>query len=248
LSGLQVRDRIYIAATDLPADGKLLRSDLGRREIRDLIDDHQLASHHFLETSVPIANGELVATVLIQVSLKGRSLTLDVATCALTRTPHAYHVPDWYGEHSLGGVLRRASRQVLAIPVDVLRIWRLAEVPVVLVGSWLARRDHTTFPRRRSVEPEVDVRHEIAGAWEHAHLDQSTIYGTWKIVERRIIKATEDFLREHEVDTTIFEKQAETIISTGVLNYGQMTGQIAGGINPQVNNNANAGAGDGSRA
>ncbi|HYQ68935.1 hypothetical protein [Actinophytocola sp.] len=244
LPGLRVRDRIYIAANDLPADGSLTRRGLGKLEIRDRIDDHRLPGHHFLETSVPIVGGELVATVLIQVSLKGRSLSLDVATCALTRTPETFHVPDWYGEHNSGALLRSAARHVAALPTDVMRIWRLLEIPVVVVGARRARRDHTTVPRRRSVGPDLALREEIADSWDNAQLDSTTIYDHMKIVELRILKATEDFLRKHEVDTSAFEKKATNIINSGVLNMGasQMTvQQMVAGMGAQLNNNANAG-------
>lgn len=244
LPGLRVRDRIYIAATDLTVDSELIRGSMGEPEIREIIDRHHLAGHHFLETSVPIAGGELVATVLIRVSLKGRSLSLDVATCALTRTPEAYHVTDWYGEDKLGGLLRSVGRSVLAVPVDVLRLWRLLEAPALVVQAWRARRDHTTTPRRRSVAPKVAVREEIADSWDNAQLDRSTIYDHMKIVEQRILKTTEDFLRAHGVDTSMFDKQATNIINSGVLNMGgsQMTvGQLAAGVGAQVLNQGNNG-------
>ena len=41
-----------------------------------------------------------------------------------------------------------------------------------------------------------------------------------KIIEQRIIRSTEDFLAEHNVDTTAFQKQATNIINSGVLNMG----------------------------
>lgn len=164
LPGLEVRDRIYIAAADYPADGGLIRGGLGKLEIWQIIDDHRLTGHHFLETSVPIFGGELVATVLLRVSIKGRCLSLDVATCALTRTPEAYHVIDKFGERGTRAVLRSAARSALAVPVDVIRMRRLLEIPVVLGWAWWAQKDRTVVPRRRSIRPKVAVREEIANA------------------------------------------------------------------------------------
>ena len=252
LPGLRVRDRIYIAATDFPADSRLARTGLGKLEIWQIIDNHTLTGHHFLETSVPIAGGELVATVLIRVSLKGRSLSLDVATCALTRTRDAYHSIDWFGESGIGGLVRSAARSLAAAPGDVLRIWRLLETPTVAVRAWLAQRDQTSLPRRRSVGPTVAVREEIADSWDNSQLDRATIYDHMKIVEQRILKATEDFLKKHGVDTSVFDKQAMNIINSGVLNMGgsQMTvGDLAAGMGAQIIKNGNAnGAGDGASA
>lgn len=240
LPGLRVRDRIYIAAADFPADGTLIRSGLGKLEIWQIVDDHRLTGHHFLETSVPIFGGELVATVLLRVSVKGRCLSLDVATCALTRTPEGYHVIDWFGERGTAAVLRSAVRSALAVPVDVMRMWRLLEIPVMLGWAWWAQKDRTVVPRRRSIRPRVAVREGIANAWENAQLDRTTIYDHMKIVEQRILKTTADFLKEHGVDTSVFEKQATNIINSGVLNMGssQMTvGQLAAGVGAQLNNN-----------
>ena len=241
LPELRVRDRIYIAAADFPADHDLIRGGLGKLEIWRIIDDHRLTGHHFLETSVPIFGGELVATVLLRVSVKGRCLSLDVATCALTRTPEAYHVIDWFGERGTGAVLRSAVRSALGVPVDVMRMWRLLEIPVVLGWAWWAQKDRTVVPRRRrSIRPKVAVREEITNAWENAQLDRTTIYDHMKIVEQRILKTTMDFLKEHGVDTSVFEKQATNIINSGVLNMGssQMTvGQLAAGVGAQLTNN-----------
>jgi len=240
LPGLEVRDRIYIAAADFPADHGLIRGGLGKLEMWRIIDDHRLTGHHFLETSVPIFGGELVATVLLRVSIKGRCLSLDVATCALTRTPEAYHVIDWFGEQGTGAVLRSAVRSALAVPADLMRMWRLLEIPVVLVGVWWAQKDRTVVPRRRSIRPKLAVREEITTAWENAQLDRTTIYDHMKIVEQRILKTTKDFLKDNGVDTSVFEKQATNIINSGVLNMGssQMTvGQLAAGVGAQLINN-----------
>lgn len=240
LPGLKVRDRIYIAAADFPPEEDLIRSGLGKLEIWRIVDDHRLTGHHFLETSVPIFGGELVATVLLRVSLKGRCLSLDVATCALTRTPRKHRMPGWFGERRHGTVLRSAVRSILDIPVDIRRMWRLLEIPVVLGWAWWAQKDHTVVLRRRTIQPKIAVRDEIADAWDNAQLDRATIYDHMKIVEQRILKATKDFLKEHGVDTSVFEKQATNIINSGVLNMGggQMTvGQIAAGVGAQLINN-----------
>lgn len=238
LPGLRVRDRIYTAATDF-SDWNLLRGSLGKLDIWRVIDDHRLAGDHFLETSVPIAGGEVVTTVLLRASLKGRCLSLEAATCALTRTPSAYHRIGFHGEHGWGAVLRSAMRSIADVPLDVLRIWRLVEVPVILGRAWWAIKDRTLVPRRgRSIATRVAVREETADAWKNAQLDKHAIYEHMKIIEQRIIRATEDFLEDHEVDTSMFKKQATNIINSGVLNMGDMSiSQAAIGTNAQGNFN-----------
>lgn len=237
LPGLQVRDRRYIAEADICADRSPLRNGLSQSELWEIIDDHRSDAHHFLEVSAPIADGELVTTVLLRVSVKGRCLSLDVATCALTRTPHGYQVIDGFAEHGTSAVLRSAVRSVFALPVDVMRLWRLPEFPVVLARAGWAVKDRTHIPRRGvTVGAGVAIRVAMAEDWKNAQLDQTVIYEHMKIIEQRILKATNDFLKTHNVDISGFEKQATNIINSGVLNMGGRTevNQSAVGTSAQV--------------
>lgn len=219
LPGLQVRDRLYVAEADVPADRKLLNAN--DFVMRRTIDNPLAPAHHFLETSVPIAGGELVTSVLIRVSLKGRCLSLDVATCALTRTPVRYQVTDQYGEDGIGAVVRAAFRAVCTVPRDVLMFWRLVAVPVFAARAWWATKDRTHKPRRGvPASPRVSLREKVADEWKNAQLDRTTIYDHMKIIEQRVLKATLDFLKANDVDTSEFEQQATNIINSGVLNMG----------------------------
>lgn len=219
LPGLRVRDRLYVAEPDVSADRRLLGAD--DSVMRQYIDNPLGPAHHFLETSAPIAGGELVTTVLIRVSLKGRCLSLDVATCALTRTPGRYQVTGRYGEGGFGAVVRAAVRAVFALPKDMLRFERLVEVPVFLGRALWAVKDRTHKPRRRvRVSPRVAIREEVADDWKTSQLDRTAIYDHMKIIEQRVLKAALDFLKAHDVDTSEFEQQATNIINSGVLNMG----------------------------
>lgn len=237
LPGLRVADRVYATESDVSADRRLLRKELDGFTLRAIIDNHQSLAHHFLETSAPIAGGELVATTLIRVSLKGRCLSLDVATCALTRTPHEFQRTDAYAEHGVSAVIRAAVKAIFTLPRDAARVWRLVEFPIVLVRAAWATKDRTLTPRRGvHVGARVAVREAAADDWKNAQLDETTIYDHMKIIEQRIIKAAEDFLRAHNVDTSAFEKQATNIINSGVLNMGGTTNvsQAAIGASAQV--------------
>ena len=241
LPGLRVRDRVYIAAPDIPVDSELVRDGPDELAFRRIANDHRLAGHHFLETSVPIFDGKLMATVLLRVSIKGRSLSLEVATCALTRIPDRFLVVDRFGALGAKGFVRSAARSVRSLPADVFRPWQLLTAPVVLGRAWWARRDRMATPRRRTIRPLVAVRERIADDWDNAEQDHITISDHVRIVEKRILKATEDFLSEHDVDTSVFEKQATHIINSGVLSMGnsQLTvEQVAQGLAQIRNNNA----------
>jgi hypothetical protein len=237
LPGLQVRDRLYIAEADLDDERRLLRSRPSKFVLWRAIDDHRSTTHHFLEISAPIADGELVTTVLLRVGVKGRCLSLDVATCALTRTLPEYQLIDAFAEHGPSAVLRAAVRSLLELPTDITRLWRLAEIPVVLARAGWAIKDRTLIPRRgKEVGARAAVRVECADDWENAQLDETVIYEHMKIIEQRILKATKDFLEDHEVDVSMFEKRVANIINSGVLNMGgtQEVRHSAVGANPQV--------------
>jgi hypothetical protein len=223
LRGLQVRDRIYIAETDVSCDRGLLSSDT--YDLPTIIDEHQSWPHHFLEISVPSAGGEVVTTVFVRVTVKARCLSLDVATCALTRTREEFQLIDRFGEHGTSAVLRRALRSVWSLPAEVWQLWRLLGAPVVLARALWSVRDRTVVPRRGiTVGPRVTVRQKAAEAWEDAILDRAIIYDHMSVIEKRILKTTEDFLEAHEVDTTVFRLEATRIINnSGVYNESGTT-------------------------
>jgi hypothetical protein len=94
---------------------------------------------------------------------------------------------------------------------------RLAAAPLTLVRAWRARSARAAAP---ATAPVYRLREATACAWEDAALDRPMILDQMKIIELRLLKATEDFLDEHDVDTSVFAKRAETIISASVLNMG----------------------------
>ncbi len=224
LPGLRLRDRVYVAEMDVPSNTGLLGDEPALWRV---MDDHQSTAHHFLETSAPVEGGELVITVLLRVSVKGRALVLDAATSALTRNPPEYRAT----AATPSAVLRSALRSALRLPLDVLRLPRLAELPVLLSCAWTACRR-----REIGTAAKVAVREEKADDWRNAQLDRAVIYDHMKIIEQRILKATADFLKEHDVDTSAFEEQATNIINnSGLLNMGGTTevNQAAVGANAE---------------
>lgn len=247
LPGIRIRDRVYVAAADFHPNYSSTRFSLGKFEMRRIIDDHKDAGHHFLETSVPILGGELVATVLIRVSLKGRSLSLDVATCALTRTPEDFQLTDRFRLRGVRALLWSVTRSVVLLPKDITRVWQLLGAPLTLGRAALARRRRTDITRRWTNRPVLAVREEVADVWTNTRLDRTTIYDYMKIIEQRVLKAAEDFLKDHGVDTSKFENQATNIINSGVLNMGgdMSVGQMAAGLNAQIINSTQQAEGAG---
>lgn len=235
LPGLRVRDRLFVANSDVATDRGLLRADLDTLQLWRVIDNHQLAADHFLEASAPIAQGEVVVTILTRISVKGRCLSLDVATTALTRTPTVYQT---YGRRGAAATVRAAVHSVLTLPVDVLELRYMLSAPLTLLQAWwVGRNQSLALSRRKELGPELAIREERAAVWRNAQLDRTVIYDHMKIVEQRILKTTKDFLTDHNVDTSAFETRATNIINSGVLNMGGVMDidQSAIGTNAEFN-------------
>ncbi|MBB6345204.1 hypothetical protein FHU36_001713 [Nonomuraea muscovyensis] len=236
LRGFTVHDRLYIAEPDVEPSPEWLRKRPNQNQIDEMIDDPYDAVHHFLEIGAT-ATGELVTTVFLRVTVKGRALSLDFAACALTRTPAEYQVLNAFAETGVSAVLRSVLRGLLNLPAEVARVWRLAEALQLLIGAMRARKNRMLKPRRgMAIAAQLSVREEKSTPWEHAQLDEVTIHDHMKLIEERLLKATEDFLESHEIDTSAFKKRATSIINMGVLNMGGKTEikQSAVGANAQV--------------
>ncbi|RFS87048.1 hypothetical protein D0T12_02000 [Actinomadura spongiicola] len=215
--GLTVRDRLYVAEADVHRCPAWLWSSPSQDEINRIIGDPHGLVHHFLEASVSMRGGELVTTVFLRVTVKGRTLSLDFAACALTRTPDAYHSLGVHGRSGPGAVLRIILRKLRDLPVEVADLWHLVEVPPLLYGALRARAARAPLP----ICGEVSVREDKAMPWDKAELDRPMIHDYIKIIQERLLAATEDFLSAHKVDTSNLRRQAQQIINQGVLNMGR---------------------------
>lgn len=241
--GLQIADRLYVDEIDVTADRSFLRRQCSSEDIDKIIDDPHGRVRHYLEIQLS-TSGELVTTAFVRASVRGRSLSLDFAVHALTRTPDEYHMLDTYRETGTKAVLRSALRGMYGIPGSVGGLWRFAEVPWVLARAVWARKDRTLTPGRRMIGTRLSIREEKAAAWEDSEADHSVIYGDAKIIEQRLLKATEDFLESRDVDVYVLKKLALNIISNGILNMGRLeVHQTAVGTNAQIIINENKAAG-----
>jgi hypothetical protein len=239
LRGFRVRDRLYIAETDVPAERGFLQQPCTAEEINRIINDPHDRARHYLEIQVS-SEGEVVTTIFLRVTIRGRTLSLDFAACALTRTPLKYQVLEQYAESGAGAVLRAAAWGVVCLPQALGGLWRLVQVPLALTRSAWAMKDWTIIPRRGLlIGSRFSIREEKAEEWDDADLDKITIYDEMKIVEQRLLRATEDFLDDKAVDTSIFRRRVFSIINTGVLNMGKLEmNQPAVGTGAQVHHNA----------
>ncbi|WP_433431980.1 hypothetical protein [Nonomuraea sp. CA-141351] len=214
-------DRIYVAEADVDPERGWLQGEPATNEINEIIDRPFDRFHHFLEIRTSVS-GELVTTVFLRTTVKGRALSLDFAACALTRTPDEYHVLDEYGESGVTAILRAAVRALTELPTDILQSWRLIHLPTILLGALRARRTRVLYPKRGvKIGAKLSVREEKRMPWETAQLDRTLISDHVKLIEDRLLKAATEFLRDHKVDISEFEERATNIINTGIMNFGE---------------------------
>ena len=243
MRGFQVCDRLCIAEENVTADREFLQGPRKAEEISRVIDDPHAIAQHFLEIRVS-RSGEVVTTAFLRVTVRGRALSLDFTTCALTRTPDSYGKLDEFGENGTGAVVRAAMRGIRDVPATAAQLWRVPLIPWMLAGAWRARIDRTLIPRRgKRIGTRVSVRDEAACAWADAGHDRVTIYDEMKIIEKRLLGATEDFLDSRDVDTSMFKRLTFSIINnSGFLNMGHLhANQGAFGQGAQFHNQAGDG-------
>lgn len=227
-------DRIFIAEADVTSERDWLLGEPSADKINEIIDRPFDRFHHFLEIRTSVF-GELVTTVFVRTTVKGRALSLDFAACALTRTPDDYHVLDEYGERRPGAILRAAVRGITNILTDTMRSWRLIHVPAILLGAFRARRTRVLDAKRGvKIGAKLSVREEKRMPWESAQLDRTLISDHVKLIEDRLLKAATEFLRDKGVDISEFEERATNIINTGIMNLGESMNVNGSAVGPHA--------------
>ncbi|WP_424883587.1 hypothetical protein [Streptomyces sp. SLBN-8D4] len=217
----EIRDRVYVAETDVAADRSLLPHHFTRSELRSIINTPESKQHHFLEIITPADGSEFVATVLLHVSLQGRTLSLSTAACVLAHTPRSFQRAEEFGHHGAAAVLWAAFNELSALPTDIQHSWRLLRYLYTLAKAAVLPRDLTTSPIRNIlIGSRVSIREESSQTWTKVQLEKSDILGRLKTIEQRLLSAASDFLQSRDVDTSGFNDRALKIINSGIFNFG----------------------------
>jgi hypothetical protein len=192
----EVRDRVYVAETDVAADRSLLPHHFTRGDLRSIINTPESKQHHFLEVTTPADGAEFVATVLLHVSLQGRTLSLSTAACVLAHTPRSFQRVEEFGHHGATAVVLAAFNELTALPSDIQCSWRIFRYLYALAKAAALPRDLTTTPIRNIlVGSRVSIRQESSQAWTKVQLEKSDILGRMKTIEQRLLSAASDFLQ-----------------------------------------------------
>ncbi|QIB42111.1 hypothetical protein [Streptomyces aureoverticillatus] len=217
----QVRDRVYIAETDVAVDHSLLPQELAADDLHDIINTPGSKQHHFLEVTTPAEGSEFVATVLLHISLQGRTLSISTVACVLAHTPRSFQRTEEFGHHGAAAVVWAAFRELAALPSEIQRAWRIAPYLFAVSKAVVLPRDLTSAPIRNVlIGSRVSIRERSAQAWSKIQLEKSDILGRMKTIERRLLRAASDFLSSKDVDISEFNDRALQIINSGIFNFG----------------------------
>ncbi|MFJ2893670.1 hypothetical protein ACIO87_02135 [Streptomyces sp. NPDC087218] len=217
----QVRDRVYVSETDVAADRSLLPRKLTDVDLREIINTPGSKGHHFLEVTTPLEGAEYVATVLLHVSVRGRTLIISTAACVLAHTPRSFQRTAEFGQHGLIAVVWAAFRELSALPQQVQHSWRIIRFLRALVKAAVLPPDLTSTPIRNIlIGSRMSIREQSAQAWSKVQLEKTDILGRMKTIEQRLLRAAGDFLLAKGVDASGFNDRALKIINSGIFNFG----------------------------
>ncbi|MFJ9589717.1 hypothetical protein [Streptomyces acidicola] len=242
----QVRDRVYVAETDVAVDRSLLPQEFNDADLRIIINTPGSKQHHFLEVTTPAEGSEFVATVLLHVSLQGRTLSISTAACVLAHTPRSFQRTEEFGRHGATAVIWAAFCELTTLPSEIQHSWRIIRYLYSLGKAAILPRDLTSTPIRNVlIGSRVSIRERSAQAWSKIQLEKSDILGRMKTIEQRLLHAAGDFLYAREVDISEFNDRALKIINSGIFNFGDnnnFTNNAVGNA-AQVGASANQSAG-----
>lgn len=217
----QVKDRVYVSETDVATDRSLLPQKLTDADLREIINSPGSRGHHFLEVTTPLEGAEYVATVLLHVSVRGRTLIISTAACVLAHTPRSFQRTAEFGQHGLIAVIWAAFRELSTIPRQVQHSWRIILYLRALFKAVILPPDLTSTPIRNVlIGSRVSIREHSAQAWSKVQLEKTDILGRMKTIEQRLLRAAGDFLLTKDVDASEFNNRALKIINSGIFNFG----------------------------
>jgi hypothetical protein len=235
LPGLRVSDHVFVEGTRTAGIASALaaepESDEVKRAMADAITMSSGVARHYLCAQVVSWDGEIVTSVYVHVSLQGRTLYLEFATCALYPVRLEYGGDQAKGTRA-GEIVGAIGAAIASLPGHMLEIKRLACASAMLLPALRATsvRALMTAPHR-DIGAESSVREiamierpvESRDESESGYFQAQDIVQHSKIIERRLIAALDDYLREVGVDSSEFVQRTTAILNNGILNTGSGT-------------------------
>lgn len=225
LPGLTVQDHVFQAA-----DGVVrLAHSMSPAEVSATITDPTRAARHYLTCQVRSWDGEVITTVFVHIALQGRTLYLEFSAWVLppTRTEYQLLRDPRNTEpaarfDAAGRALITLPRLVAGAPFGVLRAGRDGLRAIINATFRISAADYD-FGARTSIRElgAMPIQPDTRDNYVPDNYFQSRdVVKYWKILERRLIAATFDFLTAHDVDTAEYAERAVTVLNTGVMQFG----------------------------
>ncbi|MGW4062791.1 hypothetical protein ACWEGE_31225 [Amycolatopsis sp. NPDC004747] len=238
LPGLRVRDRLFIPQDRVLSARHLVAVEPTPDEMDDITNDPDRRLQHYLEVSVS-KTGEVVTTLFVGLTLRARTLNVDMALGMLTSLPYEFLSVDAHREHGAGAVVRSALRALADLPREAGDTWRLTTAPWVVARALYARQERAAKPRRRrGVGPRFSLRQEVerVDRRRHVEFDRQEIEENKNVILNTLLDSIVDFLKEKGMDVSAVERQVTTIINANVFSTGDLKiDNSAIGPNAQVN-------------
>jgi hypothetical protein len=234
LPNLTVAERVFVAGTEISD----LRPYTPPDSMSEIIRQPTAPQRHYLVCQVVSWRGELVTTVYVHFAVQGRALYVELYLTGLLPCDGRFRVVDEVGGTGAKAVLRDAMLALRTAPALV------AYAPVNLVrccGDVIRLRSRSRDSRvRKGYDYGARISVREIGASEdvrdHMQAQDVTKYG--RIIERRVLAATLDFLEAKGVDITEYRQRSLTILNAGAVATNGGTVNVGGAAVGTQNNGA----------
>lgn len=237
LPGLRLADRVYVSGRDVDAPvlepSALRASGYDFDDVADIQRDPTTPVRHYLRCELVSWDGELVTTIFCHFALQGESLYVEFSSYLLPPTPERYHVFNRDRELMDHAQFWAGVRSSALMPVNLVRSPFDAVVNTVRgIRNWRIDDGASDPVAMEDCGALVGVRELGMGQDRQNYFQYRDSIKYTEILERQILAALTEYLREHGVDTAELEERVNTIVNHGVINYGEMAaGAIGKGAN-----------------
>lgn len=263
LPGVHVDDRVFVSGQDLlygldssvkkailPNELAAPASRIGEAEIARLREDSLSRARPYLVIRVAGWNGELVVTMFLRLAMMPRKdqLYVEMNYSLLLPIQERYKQVDRLLSTPTGTQIFRmlGSSLVKLAPTTVGAFVRIVDVVFSPLEELLSRvREARAIKYDRSFNygAATSLREKAADGRFHRHFQNLDKEMYAKVAERKVVEALEEFLDDHNIDTSDLRERQTTILNNGVYVSGQGSvnaGSLAVGSNAIANTFARA--------
>jgi hypothetical protein len=222
--GLSLQDRLFVPGL-LPAGSPLLepRSQLPvhrvrKADMRAMERSERNRATHYLTARINAWEGELEVTVFLYFNVRGDTMYVEFVGALLPSINDRFHDVDTQRRVDGGVVGRTIARAVLDLPMSLLRcparIWRLTRDTVRSRADLYAQASDINTRLAFDYGASTSVR-ELGADWDTEQFFQRLDGQRYvRTVERRVVGAISEVLRDFGYDTGEFVRRTQTIIDS----------------------------------